>query len=503
MPTDNNANGAALPGKERKKDRKHGKSIGWIIGVVVLILISVTFILPTTIFSVGNTQKIVFGSYNGEDIALELSYDNYFYNQLYALSQTSPMNAQNMMQFYYQAFYQTVYYTALSQMAKEAGITVSDSMLASAVVDSFRTSDGSIDMEAYNSAAQVDKDAMMNQVKGMIPAQLVYSDIVSVKTANAEYDFVSSLNSAPRTFQYITVDYDSYPDADAAAYAEADPAPFMTKELSMITVATEAEADEILASIRSGEKQFADAAAESSIDAYSSENGAMGSVVYHSLEDMLMNAEDAATVFAIASGEVSEPIQGYAGWMLFLSQGDAAAADPTDPDTLSDIKRYISLEDAETMDAWVKAEADEVYAAASADFDAAAAEYGLAVTEVGASSYNPASASFINDIAGNDPEGLLYNAAASNADFQKSIFTAAEGAVIGPQAAGSSYIIVRPGATDASDSNGWNSYLDLMYSASSETLAAQDLQTGILMSDSFTDNFITTFLSDVMMANQQ
>ena len=59
MPSDNDAKGVTFPsGKEKKekekKEKKHGRSIGWIIGVVVLILISVTFVLPTTVFSPKN-----------------------------------------------------------------------------------------------------------------------------------------------------------------------------------------------------------------------------------------------------------------------------------------------------------------------------------------------------------------------------------------------------------------------------------------------------------------
>ncbi len=504
MPSDNNANGAVIPekGKKNGKDKKkHGKSAGWVIGVIVLILISVTFILPTTIFSTGNSQKIDFGSYNGEDITLELAYDNYFYNQLYSLSQMYQMNGQNMMQLYAQAFYQTVFHTALSQLADEASISVSDKMLSSAIVSSglYRDENGAFDMEAYNAASDLDKDALKNQLRDALPSQVVYQDMTSVKTSNAEYDFVSALNSAPRAFQYLIVDSDTYPDADAAAYAESNQAPFMTMDLSVITVATETEANDLIASIQNGETTFEEAAAADSTDSYSSENGEMGSVIYHNLETMLMNAEDAASVFAVAEGEMSAPVQGYAGWMIFRANSSAAAADLTDPDTLSDVKRYISINDSETMNAFLETKAAEIYAAASEDFDAAAADNGLVITDVSASSYNPSTSSFINGFAGNDPEGFLYNAAAMDAAFHKELFTAADNTVIGPEESGSSYIIVRPVAGGTANSS-WTSYLDLIYSSSSQTLAAQDLQSSILSSDSFEDNFISTYLSDVMMA---
>ena len=503
MPSDNNANGAVIPenGKKNGKDKKkHGKSAGWIIGVIVLILISVTFILPTTVFSTGNSRSINFGSYNGDEISLELAYDNYFYNQLYSLSQTYGMSSQNMMQLYAQAFYQTVFHTALSQLADEASISVSDRMISQGIVNSglYRDENGAFDLEAYNAASQLDKDALKQQLTDMIPAQVVYQDMTSVKTSNAEYSFVSALNANPRSFQYITVDYDSYPDADAVTYATANQEPFMTKNLSVITVATETEANDLIAAIQNGEKTFEEAATESSTDNYASESGNMGSVLFNNLQNMLSNSEDTATVFAIASGELSAPIQGYSGWMIFRADSEAALADLTDPEVLSDVKRYMSINDSETMNAYVEAKSAEVYAAAVEDFEKAATDNNLTITDVNASSYNPSSSSFINDIAGNDPEGLLYNVASSDAAFQEELFKVADNTVLEPMLTGSSYIIVRPVAPNNVNTN-WTSYLDMMYSASMPSLVAQDIESSILSSDTFEDNFINTYISEVMI----
>ena len=503
MPSDNNANGAVIPenGKKNGKDKKkHGKSAGWIIGVIVLILISVTFILPTTVFSTGNSRSINFGSYNGDEISLELAYDNYFYNQLYSLSQTYGMSSQNMMQLYAQAFYQTVFHTALSQLADEASISVSDRMISQGIVNSglYRDENGAFDLEAYNAASQLDKDALKQQLTDMIPAQVVYQDMTSVKTSNAEYSFVSALNANPRSFQYITVDYDSYPDADAVTYATANQEPFMTKNLSVITVATETEANDLIAAIQNGEKTFEEAATESSTDNYANESGNMGSVLFNDLQNMLSNSEDTATVFAIASGELSAPIQGYSGWMIFRADSEAALADLTDPEVLSDVKRYMSINDSETMNAYVEAKSAEVYAAAVEDFEKAATDNNLTITDVNASSYNPSSSSFINDIAGNDPEGLLYNVASSDAAFQEELFKVADNTVLEPMLTGSSYIIVRPVAPNNVNTN-WTSYLDMMYSASMPSLVAQDIESSILSSDTFEDNFINTYISEVMI----
>ena len=53
--------------KENKPNKKKTKkSLGWIIGVVVLILISLTFVLPSTLFYGDNSSTISFGKYDGK-----------------------------------------------------------------------------------------------------------------------------------------------------------------------------------------------------------------------------------------------------------------------------------------------------------------------------------------------------------------------------------------------------------------------------------------------------
>ena len=503
MPSENNANGAVIHEKGKKNGKgKHRKSLGWIIGVVVLILISATFILPTTVFS--STPKIRFGSYNGKDIVLEASYDNYFFNQLNTLSAAYQMNAQNMMQIYYQAFYQTVLQTALQEMADEAGISVSNRMLSQGLMQSgaYRAEDGSFDLEAYNAASTVDKDYLMDQIRANIPSQMVYQDLTSVKTSNAEMEFVSSLSSTPRTFQYITVDYSSYPDEEAVAFVNADPAPFTAMELSVITLPSESEAAEAALRIQNGEATFEETVAESSTDHYASENGSMGSVMYHDLASILVDSAEADTVFATAEGSLTEPIQGYSGWMVFRADSVPALADLSDADVLDDVKRYISANDSETMDIFLSAEADAIYAEAAVDFEGAADAHGLAITEVGASSYNPAYSSFILDFAGNDPEGLLYNAASSDPDFYSSLFTAEEGTVMAPESTGTSYIIARTGA-EATPNQTMLSYLNMMYPSYAPIVAGQDIEQSVLSSESFEDNFLTTYFSKIMGVSAQ
>ena len=59
-----------------KKKAKH--NIAWVIGCVVLILISITFILPSTGLMGLQRTKFVFGKFGYKEI--DYSMDSYFYN---------------------------------------------------------------------------------------------------------------------------------------------------------------------------------------------------------------------------------------------------------------------------------------------------------------------------------------------------------------------------------------------------------------------------------------
>ena len=500
MPSDDNGKGAVLPhnGKgEKKEKKKHGKSIGWIIGVVVLILISLTFVLPTTIFSSGNSSSIEFGRYNGEKI--ELAYGNYFYNQLSSIMSSGNVSNQNVMQAYQQAYYTTVLETALSQMGEQVGISVTDRMVDNAIVESgfFNDENGNYSSDLYREASAMTKSMLRMQFEETIPAQMVMNDIASVKTSAGETEFVSAFNDAVRAFEYITVDYNAYPDADAQAYAEANGAPFTAMDLSVITLPSEDAANSLLESINNGEKTFEDAAASDSSDRWRTENGAMGQMLYYEIQDMLIDPTGADTIFAVAAGEIAGPVQGWTGYMLFRADSAAAAPDYSDSAVLSKIKSYISTNDPDTMNAYLTAKADEVYAAASEDFTAAAESNGLEITKVGPSSANPASSQFIIGPEYSDSKALLASAASMDQDYYTELFTAADNTVLAPQASGSSFVIARPVAPEGNNEL-LSSYMDTFYSSYMPEITAQDLQAGIMNSDLFVDNFLEVFFDKIL-----
>ena len=112
--------GAKAP-EAKVEAKKSKKSLAWWAGVVILILISITFVLPATgIGALFAEDSIVFGKYNGEKI--EYKPGNYFGSQVNSLaSQYDSLDMSNMYSIWYQAYQSTVLQTALNQEAAKAG----------------------------------------------------------------------------------------------------------------------------------------------------------------------------------------------------------------------------------------------------------------------------------------------------------------------------------------------------------------------------------------------
>ena len=107
-----------------KKEKKHPLGIAWWLGIIVLILISISFVLAPAIEAVvaRRSGSLEFGKYKGEAIKFENG--NYFYEQYQNFGQQYRGSSSNPEQAAYaiwsNAYYSTVYYTALSQMARKA-----------------------------------------------------------------------------------------------------------------------------------------------------------------------------------------------------------------------------------------------------------------------------------------------------------------------------------------------------------------------------------------------
>lgn len=476
-------------------------TLGWVFGMIILLLIAVSFVLAPAIQAfVGpkNADGIVFGKYGKEDI--KYAYGNYFYDQVQNFGGQYKNSGEDATQTLYQiwqsAYNSTVLYTAVNQLATKAGLIAADEVVNRAIINSGAyNKDGKFDVELYQKATTENKASIEKSIRRSVPYQIVIDDIGSALSSSSEADYVSKMASQGRTFNYVDINASLYPDEKASAYALQNKQLFYSMDLSIISVETEDEAKTLFTAISNGEKSFEEVALSSSKDNYAVAEGKVGTVPYFGLVSNFKNPEDATQLLTANSGDVVGPLEGPGAWSIYRLDSAPIEGDYASPALLSMVKAYLVSSDDPVIDDYLLTLATEFAQDAKEDFASAAEKAELDMVSVGSTPYNMAQSTYMNNLSATDPQGMLARAAGTKEVAQK-LYTAELGTVLEPIKSGTSYLVVQPDE-DVTD-EGMGSYIQMFYSYLSGSQNQQDFSQALLASDIFQDNFLVTFFSTIL-----
>jgi len=476
-------------------------TIGWIFGMIVLLLIAVSFVMAPAIQAfVGpkNADGIVFGKYGKEDI--KYAYGNYFYDQVQNFGSQYKNTGDNATQTLYQiwksAYDSTVLYTAINQLATKAGIIAADEVVNRAIINSGAyNKDGKFDVDLYQKATAESKASVEKSIRRSVPYQIVIDDIGSALSSSSEAEYVAKMASEGRTFNYVTIDPSLYPDEKASAYALQNKQLFYSMDLSIISVETEDEAKALSSAIASGEKSFEEVALSSSKDNFAANEGKVGTVYYFGLVTNFKNPEDATKLLTAKSGDVVGPLEGAGAWSIYRLDSTPLEADYASPALLSTVKGYLASSGDPVVDDYLLAFANEFALDAKDDFAVAAERAELDVVNVGGTPYNVAQSTYLNNFSYSDPQGSLARAVTTE-EIGKKLYTAELGSVLEPIKSNSSYLVVQ--ADEKVTDEGMGSYIQMFYNYLSGSQNQQDLSQALYTSDQFQDNFLGTFFSTIL-----
>lgn len=489
--------------KAAKPKKKLG--FGWWLGMIVLILIAITFVLPTGAIFTGGASKneLVFGKYGKENITF--TYGNYFYDQYQNLasqySNSGLSGTQAAYQIWWNAFQNTVLYTAVNQMAKEAGIITADEVVNQAIIDSgVYNKDGKFDTATYNAASAEYKAQINRQIRNAVPFNIVLNDVASVLSSKAEADYVGNMAASTRTFDYVTFGADRYPDDLAIQYAMNDPQQFIEIDLSVIIMSNEDAAKQVADQITAGTLSFEDAAAQYNEDTSLGADGKLGEIPYYSIAMNFSNPDDANTLFSTAPGTVIGPYPNpYGYYTIYRVDAAPTAPDFDNPNTVLSVKQYLAMNQSDTVTAYLLEQATAFSEAAQKDFNAAMDEFNVSVTAVSAAPENFGNSSFMSTLANSDPNGVLAATAANDKEVMKQLYTAEVGTVTGPLKSGSSYVVAEITGEDIS--SGMSNYVTMFYDYMSGSQNQQDMAQAIFASDKFQNDFINVFFTKILATN--
>lgn len=477
---------------------------GWVFGMIILLLIAVSFVLAPAIEALvrpKNVNGIVFGKYGKEEI--KYTNGNFFYDQVQNYGSQTKTSTDNPTQALYQiwksAYDSTVLFTAVNQLANKAGIIAADPVVNRAIINSGAyNKDGKFNVELYQKASAESKASVEKSVRRSVPYQIVLDDVSTALSSSAEADYVAAMASKGRTFSYVDINASLYPDEKASAYALQNKQLFYSMDLSIISVEKEDEAKALAASIASGEKKFEEVATSSSKDSYASKEGKVGTVYYFGLTPNFKNAEDATKLLTAKAGDVIGPLEGPSAWSIYRVDSTPVEADYADPALLTSVKGYLAYNDNAVVDEYLATIANDFAQKAKGDFALAAEEAGLNVVTVANTPYNLAQSTYMNNFGYSDPSGLL-GTAASAKEVGKQLYTVEAGTVMDPIKSNASYLVVK--VDEESTDEGMGSYIKMFYNYLSGSQNQQDFSQALYTSDQFQDNFLGTFFSTILGDN--
>ena len=339
-----------IANRERKKTTSPKQKALYIGGIVVLLIIGVSFIgAPILSTSLGG-QRLVFGRYKSNEIVYEQ--DNWFGRTLYAISQQYPsintddetILALQQRSRWQQAFQQTLFHTAVITESEESGLDVSESAIDQAVATNAQfIVDGKFDASLYRSLSGQQRISLRNYLREtLIREQYIEDLIFGTSVSQNELDFLASLGHNERQIRFIALNYFDYPQEEVEAFIAEEHDLFRQLDLSIITVDEQNEAMNIRNQALDQTASFEELATLHSTDSFADQEGAMGLTYFYQLEQSYDDAEPLEALFELEVGELSQIFETIDGWAFYrLEDEPKSPADPPDEELIEEADGYI------------------------------------------------------------------------------------------------------------------------------------------------------------------
>jgi peptidyl-prolyl cis-trans isomerase D len=488
----------AKPKASALKVKFPGVTIGWVLGMIILVLIAISFVAGPAIQAVvGKRQAAmhVFGKFGKEEISY--APDSFFADQVQSFSDQYKDSGTDPSQLSYQiwksAYDTTVLFTAIGQLAKQAGIITSEDSISRAIIDGgYYNKDGVFDRDTYNKASTEMKHRVEQQVRRGYGYQTVMNDLQSIISSDAETAYVAEMARKGRTFSYLNLGPSRYPNDLAVQYAMENPQLFTEVDISIISLSDEEQAQSLAHAIISGTTSFENAAMENSLDSFAINGGKVGAVPYYTLSPNFKNPDDALKILEAENGQVLGPYESQGAWTIYRIDAKAAGPDYTDERALASIKTYIAMNESSLIEPYLEELANRLAAEARENgLEQTALDADIELVSVSATPYNEGQSTYLAHFSFTDPKGHLEKVAAMP-EVARQLYESEEHTLLDPIHVDSSYLVVEIG--EDQDDEGMGSYTAMFYTYLSGNQNQQDFSQILYTSDLHQNDFMSTYL---------
>ncbi|MBT3275769.1 MAG: hypothetical protein HN368_21650 [Spirochaetales bacterium] len=479
-------------------ERKRKHPLVYVFSVFLLLIIVVSFVGGPILSRLGGNKPIVFGSYGGEEI--DFVSGNYLSRQRDILyDQMQDTSSQSYEWQAYQvwkgAYDRTVIHTAYLQESESSGFFISDNRIDELLLTSGPYMDNGVFSETrYRNTPNSERYRYRSLYREEYTHQQYLQDMIhSGLYSSKEADFLKEMARDERSFSYVLFSYADFPDSEVAAYAEENASLFREIKVSRITVKSSMEdAEAIRQQIVDGIATFEDQAKNFSTDGFAEEGGDMGWREYNSLAPDFIDNAKLESLFSLQKGAISGIAETNFGWVMYRVDEAAVEADLNEEETLRSVRTYMGRFERGKIEDYLfqNAERFSLIAAAST-FEAAAADVGVSVKTTESFPINYGNEFFFGSVQTTDEAQDLSNAAYDE-NFFSVLFSLEEGDTSEPLVLSDNVGVFQLKESSALLDEDLG-FLGDYYPFIAQQYIEQDLNSFILSSDQFEDNFTSVF----------
>lgn len=479
--------------------------------IVILVLAAVSFIFIPTMVQSGGSELPPFGYYNKRPI--EYKPGTYFTALVQSYSER--VGSENRQSAYFDifnmAFNGAVLNEAFTQAVDATGYVVPESLLDRSMLPYFYDENGVYSKRLFNETPDSTKIELRTSLENGLVYQRYTEDLFGsqsdtigdykmygLKTPSAEMAFIQSMGEAQRTFRVVSFDMAGYPAEEAVAWGRENADLFTRHDLSVISLADEAAATNLLKQLQNNEILFEDAVTELSQNYYSGTDGKMMNTYTYQLNNIVADEAALEAIAALAEGQLSGVIATTNGYSIFRGDGAAVPADFEDEVLVDAVASYMRSYESGIIETYYLDLAQDFWNLASLSGMAEACrEFGVTPTEVGPFPLNYGDSPLYPSMTTTD---VALNGASTNENFMKTAFSMRPEEISSPMVLNNNVVLLQlTGETTVppgtSDSAGQDAALFAEYVNQFDWSAVQN---AVMTSDKLQNDFLAVFLEYFM-----
>ncbi len=331
--------------KHKSADRSRSLKIA---SLIFLAFVALAFIgAPLVgVFSDQFAGKVVFGSYNGKEIAY--TPNNYFgqlvRSQLQNLESSESRNADrfSLQLIWQQGFDYMVYTTAVLQRARKAHMSIPEDIIKAEIQKiPFLQEDGSFSNRLYGELSNTYRKNLYESIETDYIVSRVQQDFSASTVLNQnQARFFATMGKELRAFDYVRFDRSGISDSFARDYFEKNKLLFSKLFLRSISRDNEEEAEQLRQQIQDGETTFDEQVQSDSPN--EDQNDENDELYYYELKNEIGD-EFATAITALSPNQLSQVIATGEGDYAFYQLISIEMAVFDDEDIRFEIDRYLRL----------------------------------------------------------------------------------------------------------------------------------------------------------------